>query len=682
MEFKQQLPKQGNQRPRSSKEENSISKKFINPIQGLFTLHASRIKYLKQAISVLDQNLYRTNGFLNKLEGYSLELMRYPGSSSGYAVPKTPGSISFKSSEASKKRGHFRGHGNPPKLPFSNFSGPQKRWYYNFNGTKRHSNSIACPLAYHQHQGCYKGDEACDRIPETAWNQADNLSGRHANLLSAPEATRRLDATSNKLIPVSWSPHKFQEVHGKTCATNRVPGLHDLLQDHADLPASRESEEDQTRCQRVTCSTNSQCQGASQISGEDLSSGKSSSSSLQSPTGNGQLCHPNGLFQGRNCNKVQHRAQPDTEGSSGPVLVESQTPYANGAPIKTATLDLIIETDASNRGWGASCPTQRSRTGGLWPTQEASHHINYLELLAAFLAVKTFARSHSVILLKMDSISCSDLHQQDGWCALPRGMLLSSDSVGMVSGEADLAQSRPPPRNTECGSRRGVKGEQGQMRLEIESPSVHPTGLHFGSIGSGPLCLAPDIPGPTLLQLEAISESRSSGRIHSGLVSVQGIRKPSMVSDIPASKPCEKAGSTGFADCTTLENTPTLTRKARSDPHTNRMGVHHDSGSPNSSRMAHLREAFKSQGLSQSASQLVMSSWREKTTTNYNSLFKKWDSWCSEQNRNPFMGPIEDVNFLAELHGNGYQYRSYRSAISSAHQKVNGVNVGQHLLIS
>ena len=46
-------------------------------------------------------------------------------------------------------------------------------------------------------------------------------------------------------------------------------------------------------------------------------------------------------------------------------------------------------------------------TGGLWTQEEQTHHINYLELLAVFLALRTFARDrHSVaILLRMDNVT-------------------------------------------------------------------------------------------------------------------------------------------------------------------------------------------------------------------------------------------------------------------------------------
>ena len=47
---------------------------------------------------------------------------------------------------------------------------------------------------------------------------------------------------------------------------------------------------------------------------------------------------------------------------------------------------------------------------------------------------------------------------------------------------------------------------------------------------------------------------------------------------------------------------------------------------------------------------------------------------------------MSDVaNFLADLHGEGYQSSSlnvFRSAISSVHDKVDGVEVGKHPMIS
>ncbi len=42
------------------------------------------------------------------------------------------------------------------------------------------------------------------------------------------------------------------------------------------------------------------------------------------------------------------------------------------------------------QGWGAEC--KGVSTGGTWTESEASHHINYLEMLAILLGLQTFGK--------------------------------------------------------------------------------------------------------------------------------------------------------------------------------------------------------------------------------------------------------------------------------------------------
>ena len=69
--------------------------------------------------------------------------------------------------------------------------------------------------------------------------------------------------------------------------------------------------------------------------------------------------------------------------------------------------NLVIESDASRLGWGATLKGQELRTGGQWSTSEQEMHINCLELLAASLAIQTFAkeRQNINILVRTDNVS-------------------------------------------------------------------------------------------------------------------------------------------------------------------------------------------------------------------------------------------------------------------------------------
>ena len=77
----------------------------------------------------------------------------------------------------------------------------------------------------------------------------------------------------------------------------------------------------------------------------------------------------------------------------------------NGCPLTAPEESLWIQTDASKRGWGAHC--QEGRTGGPWTMEEAEFHINYLELLAAFLAIQTFVRDRTnvTVYIQIDSVT-------------------------------------------------------------------------------------------------------------------------------------------------------------------------------------------------------------------------------------------------------------------------------------
>ena len=72
-------------------------------------------------------------------------------------------------------------------------------------------------------------------------------------------------------------------------------------------------------------------------------------------------------------------------------------------PICRPNPSKVIQSDASKLGWGAVCGTQKS--GGRWAPGECEAHINYLELFAAFLALKTFCTrdNNTHIQLQLDN---------------------------------------------------------------------------------------------------------------------------------------------------------------------------------------------------------------------------------------------------------------------------------------
>ena len=84
-------------------------------------------------------------------------------------------------------------------------------------------------------------------------------------------------------------------------------------------------------------------------------------------------------------------------------VVEDSTSQSPLHTILEPEAFIMIETNASKQGWGGVC--KGMRTGGKWTVTESQHHVNYLELKAAFLALQSFVRDKSnvCILIRMDN---------------------------------------------------------------------------------------------------------------------------------------------------------------------------------------------------------------------------------------------------------------------------------------
>ncbi len=133
-------------------------------------------------------------------------------------------------------------------------------------------------------------------------------------------------------------------------------------------------------------------------------------------------------------------------------VVDAFKPISHGEP------SLVITTDASLSGLGAEC--RSITTGGMWSHIEVREHINYLELLATFLGLKTFAKtiSNSHIRLRIDNTSavsiinnmgtshsekCNSLAKQVWeWCIERQIWISAADIPGRDNFVADFESRR------------------------------------------------------------------------------------------------------------------------------------------------------------------------------------------------------------------------------------------------
>ena len=67
--------------------------------------------------------------------------------------------------------------------------------------------------------------------------------------------------------------------------------------------------------------------------------------------------------------------------------------------------------------------------------------------------------------------------------------------------------------------------------------------------------------------------------------------------------------------------------------------------------MSAVKRSLERKGISQSASIIIMSSWRKSTQSQYQCYIKRWHTLCNEQNKDPYYtNEAEILEFLAAMH--------------------------------
>ena len=175
-----------------------------------------------------------------------------------------------------------------------------------------------------------------------------------------------------------------------------------------------------------------------------------------------------------------------------------------------------------------------------------------------------------------------------------------------------------------------------------------------------------------VLQLETGSTGRSNQCLSSRLEASEGLCQPSLVLGRESFKTGEGPMCSSDIGGSSLERSAMVPHSPRDALGFSSVGssisgsVSHDLRdsshelSASTSRAAYLQEKFASQNLSNKARDLL-ASWRTKSNKTYDSHFKKWLCWCSARGSDPISGPMSEVvNFLADLHEEGYQSSSLK----------------------
>ena len=290
-------------------------------------------------------------------------------------------------------------------------------------------------------------------------------------------------------------------------------------------------------------------------------------------------------------------------------------------------------------------------------------------------------------------------HQSYGWNQVPMSSAVNQEPMAMVPRQGRPAECPAFTKEEESQSGLPLTSLERSVGLGLGCRAVWDDQQQAGAVGGRPFCNQVFSPPPQVLQLETRSNGRGYRRLGAGLEWIPGICESPLV---PGRQDVAEGTGTGSNNCncgSSLANAgmvspieqnaggfssapPTQLRNPNSIPQLRWSDTRQCS---TTGRLQGLRQRFQAGGFSEEAVQLILSSWRSKTEANYNSVWRKWQTWCVNRDVNPFDADLRHiVGFLADEFKEGKQYRSlncYRSAISSTHLPIDGFPVGKHPMV-
>ena len=216
----------------------------------------------------------------------------------------------------------------------------------------------------------------------------DCISGRYTDHACQQGPVGGNGTSGLQLLRSPGVDGKYQEVYLESSPTHRVFGVPNQFSNNETHPTIREVQKDTAGsskpaqitvnfsttpsyiCRESCCNLQSCCAGPLTLQ-----------RALNSTISRNNLLEYSDRFNAQIT--LDNKVMTDLQWWSTLDKQTAESPICSLQPV------LVIESDASQLRSGARC--MKTSTGGRWSTLEGIHHINYLELLAAFLALKTFA---------------------------------------------------------------------------------------------------------------------------------------------------------------------------------------------------------------------------------------------------------------------------------------------------
>ena len=161
-------------------------------------------------------------------------------------------------------------------------------------------------------------------------------------------------------------------------------------------------------------------------------------------------------------------------------LVDHLTAWSS----KTLMTEIVVESDASTHGWGATC--DGVRIGRPWYPDESQWHIKCLEALAAFHAVRCFFRDRRdqrrFSAIEVGQYLSHLLHKQARCDSLPETKPHRQRPMAMVHEQGDNPKCRAPPGSAEHCSQQEISSDEGPLGLDAPPSGIPPDPAALGQL--------------------------------------------------------------------------------------------------------------------------------------------------------------------------------------------------------
>ena len=376
----------------------------------------------------------------------------------------------------------------------------------------------------------------------------------------------------------------------------------------------------------------------------------------------------------------------------------SHSPISRGQP------DIVIETDASTRGWGCYCKDMNVRTGGPWEGSETDNHINVLELQAAYFALKSLCTNKTGIHIRLmmdsmtavyyireqggsKSLACNAIARKIWLWAFERQIWLSSEHlVGSLNVTADY-ESRHFQMETEWMLDKSVF-----KNVVLKSGFEPNIDLFASRVNCQITKFVSWKPQPEAYAVNVFSLDWHFKPYCFPTFSII----PRVVQKISPDKSYSIGCNSKLANPTVLCNSDehvskqSHLRKKEQETVTNAKQTR---GNPQNLEqigptcMSVVRRSIAHQGLSGRTSDIFLAGWRRNTTKQYNVYLRKWEIYCCKWEINPLCASVNNVlKFLTELFDSYLGYSGINTAKSALSSVVtlsdSDSSIGKHQLIN